>query len=78
MRNEALEASSVLLSETVRQRAIFPAYEETAQSEVLQSALQNLKQNKKRLVVLDLAIEPFLQEELAGVFGVAIREEGSR
>jgi putative thiazole-containing bacteriocin maturation protein len=78
MWNEALEASSVLLSETVRQRAIFPAYEETAQSEVLQSALQNLKQNKKRLVVLDLAIEPFLQEELAGVFGVAIREEGSR
>jgi hypothetical protein len=30
-----------------------------------------------RLFVFDLAIEPFLKEELAGVFGVLLREEES-
>jgi putative thiazole-containing bacteriocin maturation protein len=78
MWNETLEASSVILSETVQLRMIFPAYEETAQSEILKAALQNLKKNNKQLMVLDLAIESFLQEELAGVFGVALRTEGTR
>ncbi|MFM1652601.1 putative thiazole-containing bacteriocin maturation protein [Brevibacillus sp. B_LB10_24] len=78
MGSEALEASSVLLSEKVQHGAIFPAYEETARPDVLQSALQTLKKNNQRLMLLDLAIEPFLQEELAGVFGVALREEGTR
>ena len=34
-----------------------------------------LNQNSKRLFVYDLAFEPFLKQELAGVFGVQIREE---
>ncbi len=75
---QALEVSSVLLEEKVKQSLVIPACEETAQSEVLQSALQVLKRNRKRLLVFDLALEPFLKEELAGVFGVLMREEESR
>jgi putative thiazole-containing bacteriocin maturation protein len=76
---QALEVSSVLLEEKEQQSLVIPAWEERAQSEVLQSALQVLKQNRKRLLVLDLALEPFLkEEELAGVFGVLLREEESR
>jgi putative thiazole-containing bacteriocin maturation protein len=74
---QALEVSSVLLEKKVQLSLVIPACEETAQSEVLQSALQVLKQNRKRLLVLDLALEPFLKEELAGVFGVLLREEES-
>jgi hypothetical protein len=40
--------------------------------------LEVLKRNRKRLLVLDLAQEPFLKEGLAGVFGVLLREEESR
>ncbi|WP_433945044.1 putative thiazole-containing bacteriocin maturation protein [Paenibacillus sp. SN-8-1] len=55
-----------------------PACEAASQPEVLQSALQILNRSHKRLLVLDMAVEPFLKEELAGVFGVVLREEGSR
>ncbi|SFJ91898.1 putative thiazole-containing bacteriocin maturation protein [Thermoflavimicrobium dichotomicum] len=75
---QALEASTVLFEEKVPQSLMIPAYEETVQSEVLQSALLVLKRNRKRLLVLDLELEPFLKEELAGVFGVMLREEESR
>jgi putative thiazole-containing bacteriocin maturation protein len=75
---QALEVSSVLLEEKMPLSLVIPAYEETAQSEVLQSALQVLKRNHKRLLVFDLALEPFLKEELAGVFGVLLREEESQ
>jgi putative thiazole-containing bacteriocin maturation protein len=75
---QALEVSSVFLEKKVQRSLLIPAYEETAQSEVLQSALQILKENRKRLLVCDLALEPFLKEELAGVFGVLLREEESQ
>ncbi|GAX91757.1 putative thiazole-containing bacteriocin maturation protein [Effusibacillus lacus] len=75
---QALEVTSVLLEEKVPQSLVIPACKEAAHSEVLQSALQVLKQNRKRLLVFDLALEPFLKEELAGVFGVLLREEESR
>ncbi|GGE24233.1 putative thiazole-containing bacteriocin maturation protein [Marinithermofilum abyssi] len=75
---QALEASTVLLKERVPQNLLIPACEEAALSEVLQSALQVLKRSRKRLLVFDLALEPFLKEGLAGVFGVLLREEESR
>jgi putative thiazole-containing bacteriocin maturation protein len=75
---QALEVSSVLLEEKVPQNIMIPACEEAAQAEILHSALQVLKRNRKRLLVLDLALEPFLKEELVGVFGVLLREEESR
>jgi putative thiazole-containing bacteriocin maturation protein len=75
---QALEESTVLFEEKVPQSIVIPECKEATQSEVLQSALQVLKQNRKRLLVLDLALEPFLKEKLAGVFGVLLREEESR
>ncbi|EIJ78348.1 hypothetical protein PB1_12339 [Bacillus methanolicus PB1] len=75
---QALEAPSVLLEEKVPQNFVIPACEETTQSEVLQSAMQILERNGKRLLVFELELEPFLKEKLAGVFGVLLREEESR
>lgn len=56
---------------------LFPACEQELQSDVLQSALQVLKQQRKQLLVFNLALEPFLKGELAGVFGVLVRGEES-
>jgi len=53
-----------------------PSCEDMTSLELLQSSMQVLHQNGKELLVYDLAFEPFLNEELAGVFGVEIREEG--
>lgn len=75
---QALEVSSVFIEETVPLNLVIPACEETTQSEVLQSAMQVLERNGKRILVCELALEPFLKEELAGVFGVLLREEGAR
>jgi putative thiazole-containing bacteriocin maturation protein len=74
---QALEASSILLYEKEPLRLEIPACEESAQLELLQSAMQVLKRNSTRLLVFDLTMEPFLKEELAGVFGVLLREEAS-
>jgi putative thiazole-containing bacteriocin maturation protein len=74
-RMNILEVSSVLLEEKEPQSLLIPSCAEAAQLEVLQSALQVLKRNRKRILALDLAMEPFLQKELAGVFGVLLREE---
>ncbi|RHW43416.1 putative thiazole-containing bacteriocin maturation protein [Neobacillus notoginsengisoli] len=54
-----------------------PSCDEMIQLELLQSSIQVLNENRKRLFVYDLSFEPFLKEELAGVFGVQVREEGS-
>jgi putative thiazole-containing bacteriocin maturation protein len=48
--------------------------EEMTQLALLQSSIQVLNRNGKRLLVYDLGLEPFLQHELAGVFGVQLRE----
>lgn len=75
---QVLEVSSVFLeAKSLLSLEIF-ACKEMTQSEVLQSAIQILEQNHKRLLVFELALEPFLKEELAGVFGVLVREEESR
>jgi hypothetical protein len=75
---QALEVSSVPLEKKVPLLLLIPTCEETTQSEVLQSAMQVLERNHKRLLVFELALEPFLRKELAGVFGVLVREEESR
>ncbi|KAB7707099.1 putative thiazole-containing bacteriocin maturation protein [Bacillus aerolatus] len=75
---QGLEVSTVLQEETGPLNLVIPAGEETTQSEVLQSAMQVLERNHKRLLVFELEMEPFLKEELAGVFGVLLREEESR
>lgn len=52
-----------------------PSCEEQTQMELLRSAQQIIKLAKKRLVVYDLAFEPFLKQEMAGIFGVQLRGE---
>ncbi len=54
-----------------------PACDEMTQWELLQSSIQSLTQHSKRLYVYDLTFETFLKQELAGVFGVQVREEES-
>jgi putative thiazole-containing bacteriocin maturation protein len=76
-RIQALGDSSILLNEKEPLILEISACEETTQLEFLQSAMQVLKRNSMRLFVFDLAIEPFLKEELAGVFGVLLRKEDS-
>ncbi|MGG1574540.1 putative thiazole-containing bacteriocin maturation protein [Fictibacillus sp. NRS-1165] len=73
-----LELSSLLLKENEILNLAFPACEETVNIEVLQSAMQVLKQNRKKLLVCELELEQFSKDHLAGVFGVALREESSR
>ena len=68
--------SAVFLKEKEGKLEI-PSCEEITQLELLQSSIQILNGNNKRLFVYDFAFEPFLKQELAGVFGVQVREEES-
>ncbi|WP_059173149.1 putative thiazole-containing bacteriocin maturation protein [Bacillus sp. FJAT-27445] len=61
--------------EKKKSRLHIPSCDEMTQLELLQSAIQVLKENRKCIFVYDLSFEPFLKEELAGVFGVQVREE---
>lgn len=76
--SQVLEVPSARLAVQFPLSLEIPSCEAAVKSDVLQSALQVLKRNRKRILVFDLAVEPFLKEEMAGVFGVLLREEGSR
>lgn len=54
-----------------------PHLDETPPVEILKSILQVLEQNRKRLLVYQLILEPFLKNEPILVFGVLLREEMS-
>ena len=56
---------------------VIPSCEVKGNSEMVQSAIQVLKKNSKRIHVFEMDLEPFLKEEIAGVFGVFLREEES-
>ena len=69
------EVSSVPLKENALISLVIPACNEKRQSEILHSAKKILERNHKRLLAFDIALEPFLKEGLAGLFGVLLREE---
>lgn len=71
----ALPNSSVFLAEKPPQSLLIRTSEEI--SEVLQSAMQVLKRNRKRIIVFELGLEPILKKELVGVYGTLLREEES-
>jgi putative thiazole-containing bacteriocin maturation protein len=75
---QALADSSVFLVEKGPHSLVIRTSEEIPQSEVLQSAMQVLERNGKRLLVFELALEPVLKKELVGVYGMLLREEESR
>ncbi|PEJ33248.1 putative thiazole-containing bacteriocin maturation protein [Peribacillus butanolivorans] len=76
--DQVVEVPAVFLEENEPLNLVIPTCEETTQSELLQSAMKVLERNRKRLLVFELELEPFLKKELAGVFGVLLREEESR
>ncbi|MEH7125429.1 putative thiazole-containing bacteriocin maturation protein [Bacillus sp. JJ1532] len=67
--------STVFLGENESKLDI-PSCDEMTSQELLQSSIQVLNRNRMRLVIYDLAFEPFLKQELAGVFGVQVQEGG--
>ena len=69
------EMESAVFRENKEFKLDIPSCEDMTRLELLQSSMQVLHQNGKRLFVYDLAFESFLKQELAGVFGVQIREE---
>jgi putative thiazole-containing bacteriocin maturation protein len=75
---QALADSSVFLVEKGPHSLVIRTSEEIPQSEVLQSAMQVLERNRKRLLVFELTLEPVLKKELVGVYGMLLREEESR
>ena len=69
------EMESAVFRENKEFKLDIPSCEDMTRLELLQSSMQVLHQNGKRLFVYDLSFESFLKQELAGVFGVQIREE---
>ncbi|MFE5426193.1 putative thiazole-containing bacteriocin maturation protein [Peribacillus simplex] len=70
-------ASPVLEEEKMPLNLVIPSCEVKGNSELVQSAIQVLKKNSKRICVFELNLEPLLKEEMAGVFGVFLRKEES-
>ncbi|MEW8985511.1 MAG: putative thiazole-containing bacteriocin maturation protein [Bacillus sp. (in: firmicutes)] len=70
------EFTSLSLDEKVPQSIDIPTCEDRIQPEDLQEAIEVLERNRKKLQVYELDVEPFLKQELAGVFGVLVQEEG--
>ncbi|WP_374054542.1 putative thiazole-containing bacteriocin maturation protein [Rossellomorea sp. FM04394] len=77
---DAVDANpvAVALEEQNVQRVTIPASEDSIQPENLKEAINTLKRNQKRIVVYELNMEPAFKQELAGVFGVLLREEEVR
>ena len=69
------EMESAVFRENKEFKLNIPSCEDMTRLELLQSSMQVLHQNGKQLFVYDLSFESFLKQELAGVFGVQIREE---
>lgn len=72
-----LEVPSVFLEEISLMNIVIPKCEESAQLEVLQSAMQVLKQNRIRPLIFELILKSLFKEELSGIFGVLLLEEDS-
>ena len=75
---QVLPNSSVFLVEKVPTSLVIKKSEEIPHPEVLRSAMQVLKQNGKRPLFFELALEPFCKKELIGVYGMLLREEESK
>lgn len=75
LKAQVFEDSSLLLEDKVGESLVIPACDEKIRSSNLQSAMEILERNQKRIFVFEQKMEPFLKEGLAGVFGVLLREE---
>lgn len=76
---QRLEAASVQMEERSPINLTVPAFDLMEHSpNVIRAARQTLEQNQVQMAVFELTLEPFLKEQLAGVFGVVLREEEQR
>lgn len=73
-----LTASSVIWNEAAPLSLEIPSVEKTVPSELLRSARSILERNRKRIIALDLELEPFLKEGAVKVVGVLLREVSSQ
>lgn len=71
---EQIAAEGAVFLKTKESKLDVPSCENMTPTKLLKSSSEILKQNKLQLLVYDLAIEPFLMEDLAGVYGVQLRE----
>lgn len=74
---QLLRISSLSIDKKTKKQLIIPNLEPVTKVEMWQSALQTIKEHGNLLFLLDLAVEPFLQEKFASVFGVWLQEEVS-
>jgi putative thiazole-containing bacteriocin maturation protein len=75
---ERLALESMIYLEKKETKLEIPSCEEMTPLELLQSSIQVLNRNRKRLFVYDLSLEPFLKQGVAGVYGVQVREGDSK
>lgn len=71
------EMESAVFLEINESKLDIPSCDNITSQELLQSSIEIFNRNSMRLVIYDLAFEPFLKQELAGVFGVQVQKEGS-
>ncbi|WP_067932730.1 putative thiazole-containing bacteriocin maturation protein [Alicyclobacillus kakegawensis] len=71
----AFQGPSVHLTDKPPSILAIPSCAAVSWAEVLRVALTVLRRNHKRIDILDLTLEPFLGQPLAGVFGVLVRDE---
>ncbi|MBT2681785.1 putative thiazole-containing bacteriocin maturation protein [Bacillus sp. ISL-35] len=73
---DCLNDSEVQLEERQKQKIAISECPERIQPETLYAAMNVLKENEIELAVYDLLIEPIFNQQLEGVVGVLLREEG--
>lgn len=71
------EISSVHLKETDLLSLDIPSSEEMTHSEILNSAMKILEQNDKQILVFELQIDPFRNNEQVALYGVLLKKEES-
>ncbi|PFX61597.1 putative thiazole-containing bacteriocin maturation protein [Bacillus wiedmannii] len=71
------EVQSVVLEEISMMNILIPKCEESVKLEVLQSAMQVLKQNRIRPLIFELLMKSLFKDELSGIYGMLLLEEDS-
>lgn len=72
--SQAIESSSVLIEEKDLLDITIPMSNSTNHLESLKLAMNKLKQNNKQILTMELMLDLFNVDELAGIYGVLLRE----
>jgi len=72
--SSAIDNSSVLIEKKKAIDIVIPVCSDIKSAEILTSAIDGLKQNKRKVVITELLIDLFSVDELAGVYGVLLQE----